>query len=63
MKIVHTYWTPNKIEKAINNKGGWLTNEAHYMSWALSCLNAKKLYNKIELYTDNEQTKRIKIIV
>ncbi|HOR40380.1 MAG TPA: hypothetical protein PLJ82_02335 [Paludibacteraceae bacterium] len=51
MKIIQTFWTKNFI---INNnyKGGWLSDEANFMCWALSCLNAKKIYGNIELYTD-----------
>lgn len=54
MKIIHTFWTQNKNMNPLLNKGGWLTNEAHFMCWALSCLNAKKYYGSIELFTDEE---------
>lgn len=50
MKIIHTFWSKGYISKHF--RGGWLSDEAHFMCWALSCLNAKKIYGRIELYTD-----------
>jgi hypothetical protein len=35
------------------NKGGWLNKKFNYMSLALSCLQFKKYYNKVELVTDS----------
>lgn len=52
MRIIQTFWTQDNFEKTIEMKGGWLSNESFYMCWALSCLNAKKYYGNIELYTD-----------
>lgn len=52
MRIIQTFWTQNNKANSILIKGGWLSNEAFYMCWALSCLNAKKHYGNIELYTD-----------
>lgn len=50
MKIIHTFWTKGYKNKHL--RGGWLSDKAHFMCWALSCLNAKKIYGTIELYTD-----------
>lgn len=50
MKIIHTFWTKGYENKHF--RGGWLSDETHFMCWALSCLNAKKTYGEIELYTD-----------
>jgi hypothetical protein len=33
-------------------RGGWLSPEYHWMSWALSCLQLKALYGEVELITD-----------
>jgi hypothetical protein len=52
MRIIQTFWSQNEIEIKYN-RGGWLSNESNIMCWALSCLNAKKIYGNIELYTDN----------
>ena len=50
-KIVQSYWS-----KAYQNSpnGGWACKEAHYMSWALSCLQLKQFYDEVELVTDSE---------
>ena len=54
MKIIQTFWTgptaPNG--NLLNIKGGWMAAEYHWMSWALSCLQLKKLYGEVELVTD-----------
>lgn len=50
MRIIQTFWTKNFINN--NYRGGWLSDESNLMCWALSCLNAKKYYGNIELYTD-----------
>lgn len=53
MKIIQSYWSkPSINEKSGRSKGGWLHNRFHYMSWALSCLQLKRFYPDIELYTD-----------
>lgn len=55
MKIIQTFWTgpatPNG--NLLNIKGGWMAAEYHWMSWALSCLQLKKLYGEVELITDD----------
>ena len=58
MKIIHSLWTkPLFKEKRLNAfdrfMGGWSEKKYNYMSWTLSCLQFKKFYDTIELYTDN----------
>jgi hypothetical protein len=54
MKFIQTFWTrPANQHSSLDIKGGWLFSESHWMSWALSCLQVKKYYGKIELITDN----------
>lgn len=52
MRIIQTYWSQNQAQLDLYNRGGWLSNKAYLWCWCLSCLNAKKLYGNIELYTD-----------
>ena len=53
MKIIQTFWSrPGMSGMPMNNKAGWLSAEYHWMSWALSCLQAKKFYHEVELVTD-----------
>ncbi|WP_259069548.1 DUF6734 family protein [Mucilaginibacter sp. X4EP1] len=55
MKFIHTFWTgPSQLDKhdLISMKAGWLSCEYHWMSWALSCLQAKKILGSITLVTD-----------
>ncbi len=59
MKIVQTFWSGGKeIESPLKISGGWISPEYHWMSWALSCLLLRRLYDQVELYTD-EIGKRI----
>lgn len=46
MKIVQTLWTKPGLT------GGWLNPAYHFMSWCLSCLQLRKYYDEVELYTD-----------
>lgn len=56
MKFLHTLWTgpPNFAEEnnLIHMKAGWLSCEYHWMSWALSCLQAVNVFGEINLVTD-----------
>jgi hypothetical protein len=54
MKIIQTFWTGPAVPNGnlLNIKGGWMAAEYHWMSWALSCLQLKKLYGEVELITD-----------
>jgi hypothetical protein len=56
MKIVQTFWTGNKAGNDTPDfdiKGGWPTSEYHWISWALSCLQAVSLFDEVELITDD----------
>lgn len=58
MKLLQSYWSlPSLFNKENEsygrNKGGWLHERYHAMSWALSCLRFKQLYGQIILYTDS----------
>ncbi|MFA0961132.1 DUF6734 family protein [Roseivirga sp. BDSF3-8] len=57
-KIIQSFWTKpffqNKAESAEHRlKGGWPSEKYNYLSWAFSCLQLKKFYNQVELYTDD----------
>ncbi|OXG09134.1 hypothetical protein BC749_10348 [Flavobacterium araucananum] len=57
MKIVQSLWIKPSLKKenvnvSDRNKGGWFDKKYNYMSWALSCLQFKKYYDKVELVTD-----------
>lgn len=60
MKIIQTFWTGPTAPQGnlLDIKGGWVSAEYHWMSWALSCLQLKKLYGEVELITD-ERGKKI----
>jgi len=61
MKIVQTFWSkPAKGNSLMDISAGWISPEYHWMSWALSCMQAKKFYEHIELVTD-ERGKEILI--
>lgn len=53
MKIVQTFWTGNR-NLGLQMDGGWRSPEYHWMSWALSALQAEHLYGNVELVTDTE---------
>lgn len=46
MKIIQTLWTKPGLD------AGWIDKQFHFFSWALSCLQLRKFYNDVELYTD-----------
>ncbi|MFA6247470.1 MAG: DUF6734 family protein [Mucilaginibacter sp.] len=55
MKFLQTFWTgPEDIskKKLLGLKAGWLSPEYHWMSWALSCLQAKSIFGSVNLVTD-----------
>ena len=55
MKYIQTFWTRATTEAdLLNISAGWLSPEYHWMSWALSCLQLKKLFGNIELITDTK---------
>jgi hypothetical protein len=47
MKIIQTLWTKPGLN------AGWIDRHYHFISWALSCLQLRKYYNEVELYTDS----------
>jgi hypothetical protein len=52
MNAIHSFWSV----PFYNNKNncGWLDIKYFYYSWAFSCLQIKKHYKKIVLYTDSK---------
>lgn len=56
MKIIQTFWpgpASRKPDSMLNFSAGWLSPEYHWMSWALSALQAKKIFGEITLITDS----------
>jgi len=51
VKIVQTFWSGNKTN-VLNDSFGWVHAKYHLQSWALSCQLLRKLYDDVELYTD-----------
>ncbi len=57
MKIVHSFWSKPTLGSFLDiekNDGGFRHAKYHWMSWALSCLTFKELYEEIELVTDEK---------
>lgn len=57
MKIVQSFWSKPMLmndnsDAIFRSNGGWTDRIYFYMSWALSCLKFKEIYNEIELVTD-----------
>jgi hypothetical protein len=56
MKIVQSFWSGPKLlaneKNALAIPAGWISPEYHWMSWALSCLQLTKYYDRVELVTD-----------
>ena len=50
-KIVQTFWNAQKGDILLN-AGGYACPEIHWMSWALSCLQLRKFYPDVEMYSD-----------
>lgn len=44
----------NKSKNPYKDCFGWAAPEYHLMSWALSCLQLKKIYNQVDLYCNDE---------
>ncbi|MDR3235711.1 MAG: hypothetical protein LBT48_03160 [Prevotellaceae bacterium] len=51
MKIVQSFWNAHRGDLFMH-KGGFLCPEIHWMSWAFSCLQLRKFYTDVEMYTD-----------
>jgi len=58
MNLIQSYWSkPAKIVTRTENSrhmGGWLSEKFHALSWTLSCLQLKRFYGKVTLYTDKD---------
>ncbi|MDR3696182.1 DUF6734 family protein, partial [Mucilaginibacter sp.] len=55
MKFLQSLWTGpsgSSDVNLLNLKAGWQSCEFHWMSWALSCLNAKNNLGEVHLITD-----------
>ncbi|NAS13005.1 DUF6734 family protein [Poritiphilus flavus] len=60
MKLVQSFWSKPFLGNSTGsllsrNNGGWLNSKCFYMSWALSCLQLRKIYPdmNLELVTDS----------
>ncbi|HEY5462605.1 MAG TPA: DUF6734 family protein [Hanamia sp.] len=54
MKFIQTLSINNG---PFNNSFGWAAPEYHLMSWALSCLQLQKIYQRVELYSNSNAAK------
>ena len=52
MKIIQTFWSGNR-KNILSDTFGWFAEEYHIMSWALSCIQLRKFYDEVILYTDS----------
>jgi len=57
MKIVQSFWSKPALKSFDENLfgrkfGGWPNKFYNYVSWAFSCLQFRKFYEKVELVTD-----------
>jgi hypothetical protein len=57
MKIIQSFWTKPFLQSGeflIDSRmhGGWPGRKYNYFSWALSCLQLKQFYDKVELVSD-----------
>jgi len=52
LKIVQTLYLPQNGNDPLLNTLGFLSPEFNWMGWALSCLQLKKFYPEVELYTN-----------
>ena len=53
MKIIQTLYTDHHTN-LFRDSLGWYAPEYHLMSWALSCLQLKKYYREVHLYTNDQ---------
>ena len=54
VKVVQSLWTRPLTSRGAGREGGWPSKRLHLMSWALSCLRLRSLYDEVELVTDLE---------
>lgn len=59
MHIIQSYWSRGCTD-LLTERGGWMAPEYNLMGWALSCLQLRKFYDHVTLYTD-ETSARILI--
>jgi hypothetical protein len=57
MKAVQSFWSlpmnrPSKADMFARSDGGWTHRKYFYYSWALSCLQLGKYFDRVELVTD-----------
>lgn len=56
MKLIQTlYLQPSK--NPFKDSFGWISPMYHLMGWTLSCLQLKKIYPKVEIYTNSSAAK------
>jgi hypothetical protein len=56
MKLIQTlYLQPSK--NPFKDSFGWTSPMYHLMGWTLSCLQLKKIYPKVEIYTNSSAAK------
>jgi len=53
LKIIQTLYLPDDVSDPLTNNLGFLSPEFNWMGWALSCLQLKRYYKHVELYTNN----------
>lgn len=55
MQIIQSFWNNNPVRGSIMQaRAGWLSPMFHYMGWALSCMQLRKFYGDVFLYTNGE---------
>lgn len=54
MKILHSFWSkPGLATQGNRIAGGWADSVYYYMSWALSCLQFRTFFDRVDLVTDS----------
>ena len=59
MKFIQTLYF-DKSKDPFQFNFGWVAPEYHLMSWALSCLQLKKLYKNVDMYCNSEAVTLLK---
>jgi len=58
MRVIQSAWTCNK-PSLLTTSLGWLSPEYNLMAWTLSCLQLKKYYPELILYSDSVSAKML----
>src|SRR5579859_1820148 len=58
MNMVQTCWSCHKKDM-MQDGFGWLSPAYNLMSWALSCLQLRKYYSRLELHTDSHAARML----